>query len=282
MVIDLAGSERSASSARKSSSLLHEGSNINRSLLALANCIKMLSENKQAKQHIPYRDSKLTRLLKASLMGQNQTLMIACVSPTWLTYDETINTLGYAQRAGMIKAQQQQRVPRPRVSIDKRYATQIRQLRQEVEEEVKRSPVRSCEKNFIELNKRVSRSPIAKRPPPVIKNLDVSFIQTRNELLNSHSIVDLLQSMDSNTARRRTVHTEPGERRSRTANLKSLSAERDRFRNFKRDLYNLSQALQRGPILLRDVNRLLQEFKANRWTLQNADDIRLKRVIMYA
>ncbi len=45
---------------------------------------------------IPYRDSKLTRLLKSSLMGNTITIMIACVAPTWLNYEETLNTLSYA------------------------------------------------------------------------------------------------------------------------------------------------------------------------------------------
>ena len=104
IVIDLAGSERNINSTKMTSSLLHEGANINKSLLALTNCIKILSDQKNSSSHIPYRDSKLTRLLKSSLMGHTNTLMIACISPTWLTYDETINTLGYAQRAGMIKS----------------------------------------------------------------------------------------------------------------------------------------------------------------------------------
>lgn len=61
-----------------------EGANINKSLLALGNCINILSQKKtgqpQGTQHIPYRDSKLTRILKDSLGGNTSTLMIACIS----------------------------------------------------------------------------------------------------------------------------------------------------------------------------------------------------------
>ena len=76
-LIDLAGSERAT---QNTGERLIEGANINRSLLALANCINALSSDN--KNHIPYRDSKLTRLLKDSLGGNCRTLMIANVAPT--------------------------------------------------------------------------------------------------------------------------------------------------------------------------------------------------------
>ena len=104
-IIDLAGSERAASTKNRGERL-HEGANINRSLLALGNCINALciEENQDFKKkinknHIPYRDSKLTRLLKFSLGGNCQTVMIVCISPSSLHYDETLNTLKYANRA---------------------------------------------------------------------------------------------------------------------------------------------------------------------------------------
>ena len=60
-----------------------EGANINRSLLALGNCINILSDNMRPPgSFVPYRDSKLTRLLKDSLGGNTKTVMIACVSPS--------------------------------------------------------------------------------------------------------------------------------------------------------------------------------------------------------
>ena len=80
-----------------------EGANINRSLLALGNCINILSDRQKAGSFVPYRDSKLTRLLKDSLGGNTKTMMIACISPSFLCYEETTNTLKYAQRARNIK-----------------------------------------------------------------------------------------------------------------------------------------------------------------------------------
>lgn len=64
------------------------------------NCINNLADGVK---HIPYRDSKLTRLLKDSLGGNCQTVMIACVGPTVLSYEDTYNTLKYAARARTIK-----------------------------------------------------------------------------------------------------------------------------------------------------------------------------------
>ena len=82
-----------------------EGANINKSLLALGNCINMLHENNQKGQqnYIPFRDSKLTRLLKDSLGGNCRTVMIANISPSNACYEDTHNTLKYANRAKNIK-----------------------------------------------------------------------------------------------------------------------------------------------------------------------------------
>lgn len=98
-MIDLAGSER-AQSTKCKGLRFKEGANINKSLLALGNCINKLSDGAK---HIPYRDSNLTRILKDSLGGNCQTLMIANISPSSLTYEDTYNTLKYASRAKKIR-----------------------------------------------------------------------------------------------------------------------------------------------------------------------------------
>ncbi|XP_050073738.1 kinesin-like protein KIF18A [Anopheles maculipalpis] len=98
-MIDLAGSERAAST-KGLGIRFKEGANINKSLLALGNCINKLADGLK---HIPYRDSNLTRILKDSLGGNCQTVMIANISPSSLTYDDTYNTLKYASRAKKIR-----------------------------------------------------------------------------------------------------------------------------------------------------------------------------------
>lgn len=102
-LVDLAGSERAAVTQNRGQRLL-EGANINRSLLALGNCINALGEKgASAASFVPYRDSKLTRLLKDSLGGNCRTVMIANISLAAASVEETLNTLKYANRAKNIK-----------------------------------------------------------------------------------------------------------------------------------------------------------------------------------
>lgn len=81
---------------------LAEGSNINKSLLALGKVINKLSE-KNSEGFVPYRDSKLTRMLKDSLGGNTKTVLITCISSHKAQIDETIHSLNYASRAKKIK-----------------------------------------------------------------------------------------------------------------------------------------------------------------------------------
>eukprot|EP00312_Isochrysidales_sp_CCMP1244_P042941 CAMPEP_0202764932 /NCGR_PEP_ID=MMETSP1388-20130828/27125_1 /ASSEMBLY_ACC=CAM_ASM_000864 /TAXON_ID=37098 /ORGANISM="Isochrysis sp, Strain CCMP1244" /LENGTH=404 /DNA_ID=CAMNT_0049433451 /DNA_START=1 /DNA_END=1211 /DNA_ORIENTATION=- len=97
-LIDLAGSERAYKTDNRGQRLV-EGRNINRSLLSLANCINALADRTRKGAHVPYRDSKLTRLLKDSLSGTSVAAMLCAVSPSSDQYEETLNTLKYANRA---------------------------------------------------------------------------------------------------------------------------------------------------------------------------------------
>uniref|UniRef100_A0A8C6Q6Z3 Kinesin-like protein n=1 Tax=Nothobranchius furzeri TaxID=105023 RepID=A0A8C6Q6Z3_NOTFU len=100
-MIDLAGSERAAQTQNRGQRL-KEGAHINRSLLALGNCINALSD-KNGTKYVNYRDSKLTRLLKDSLGGNSRTVMIAHISPAFMAFEESRNTLTYADRAKSIR-----------------------------------------------------------------------------------------------------------------------------------------------------------------------------------
>lgn len=103
-LVDLAGSER-AKRTGSGGARLKEGIHINRGLLALGNVISALGDEKKRKEgaHVPYRDSKLTRLLQDSLGGNSKTVMIACISPADINAEETLNTLKYANRARNIQ-----------------------------------------------------------------------------------------------------------------------------------------------------------------------------------
>ncbi|XP_055997072.1 kinesin-like protein KIF21A isoform X6 [Ostrea edulis] len=100
--VDLAGSERLKRTGA-TGDRAKEGISINCGLLALGNVISALGDKAKKGSHVPYRDSKLTRLLQDSLGGNSRTLMIACISPSDRDFVETLNTLKYANRARNIK-----------------------------------------------------------------------------------------------------------------------------------------------------------------------------------
>ncbi|KAH7846671.1 hypothetical protein Vadar_016834 [Vaccinium darrowii] len=109
-LVDLAGSER-ASETNNGGQKLRDGANINRSLLALANCINALGkQQKKGLAYVPYRNSKLTRILKDGLSGNSQTVMVATISPADNQYHHTVNTLKYADRAKEIKTHIQKNI----------------------------------------------------------------------------------------------------------------------------------------------------------------------------
>ncbi|XP_059351107.1 osmotic avoidance abnormal protein 3-like isoform X1 [Daphnia carinata] len=121
-LVDLAGSERQSKTGA-TGDRLKEATKINLSLSALGNVISALVDGKS--KHIPYRDSKLTRLLQDSLGGNTKTLMIACISPADDNYDETLSTLRYANRAKNIQN-------RPRINQDPKDAM-LREYQKEIE-----------------------------------------------------------------------------------------------------------------------------------------------------
>ncbi|KAM3870801.1 kinesin-like protein KIF3C [Diretmus argenteus] len=120
-MVDLAGSERQSKTGAKGERL-KEAAKINLSLSALGNVISALADGKST--HVPYRDSKLTRLLQDSLGGNAKTVMIATVGPSVKHHDETLTTLRYASRAKNIKN-------KPRINEDPKDAL-LREFQQEI------------------------------------------------------------------------------------------------------------------------------------------------------
>lgn len=100
--VDLAGSER-ASRTGTEGKQFKEGIDINKGLFALGNVISALGDETKRGQHVPYRSSKLTRMLQDSLGGNSRTLMICCVSPAESNFYESLNALRYANRARNIR-----------------------------------------------------------------------------------------------------------------------------------------------------------------------------------
>lgn len=120
-LVDLAGSERQGKTGA-TGERLKEATKINLSLSALGNCISALVDGKSS--HVPYRDSKLTRMLEDSLGGNTKTCMIATCGPADYNYDETLSTLRYANRAKSIKN-------KPRINEDPK-DTMLREMQDEI------------------------------------------------------------------------------------------------------------------------------------------------------
>uniref|UniRef100_A0A1I8H8V5 Kinesin-like protein n=1 Tax=Macrostomum lignano TaxID=282301 RepID=A0A1I8H8V5_9PLAT len=128
-LIDLAGSERAAHTQNRGKRML-EGAHINRSLLALGNCINALAD-RTGHRYVNFRDSKLTRLLKEALGGNCKTVMIANISPANLHFEDSRNTLVYADRAKQIRTKVRRNVTDVSHHIAQ-YTGVINELRQEI------------------------------------------------------------------------------------------------------------------------------------------------------
>lgn len=141
-LVDLAGSERQSKTGA-SGERLKEASKINLSLSALGNVISALVDGKTT--HIPYRDSKLTRLLQDSLGGNSKTIMVANIGPASYNYDESLTTLRYANRAKNIKN-------KPRINEDPKDA-----LLRQYQEEINRLKEKLALKETVQRKKRKSK-----------------------------------------------------------------------------------------------------------------------------
>ena len=135
-LVDLAGSERvrltGATGVR-----LEESKKINQSLSALGNVIKALTETKGQRSHVPYRDSKLTRVLEDSLGGNCKTTMMAMISPALEAFAESLSTVKFANRAKHIKNTARVNEDLDQKSLLRKYERELRRLRQELDERTK-------------------------------------------------------------------------------------------------------------------------------------------------
>ncbi|KAL2320882.1 hypothetical protein Fmac_029851 [Flemingia macrophylla] len=129
-LIDLAGSE--SSKAETTGMRRREGSYINKSLLTLGTVISKLTEDKAS--HIPYRDSKLTRVLQSSLSGHGRVSLICTVTPSSSSTEETHNTLKFAHRAKYIEIRAAQNKIIDEKSLIKKYQQEIQSLKEELEQ----------------------------------------------------------------------------------------------------------------------------------------------------
>lgn len=209
-IIDLAGSER-ASATKNMGERMVEGANINKSLLALGSCINALCESGGRKTHVPYRNSKLTRLLKFSLGGNCKTVMIVCVAPASNHFDDTHNTLVYAERAKKIKTKA---VTANFINVDRhvgQYVEAINRLHAEVAElKAKLAGKSNTEAEIVRRKRNEAKAEVERAKVDIQSKLDQSreimadgaacagtvqvanillqHLRTRLDLINSNSV----------------------------------------------------------------------------------------------
>eukprot|EP01062_Namystynia_karyoxenos_P022809 TRINITY_DN1876_c0_g1_i2.p1 TRINITY_DN1876_c0_g1~~TRINITY_DN1876_c0_g1_i2.p1 ORF type:complete len:1410 (+),score=564.77 TRINITY_DN1876_c0_g1_i2:73-4230(+) len=172
-LVDLAGSERNKKT-QATGTRFRESVSINCGLLALGNVISVLADEKyqrgERKPHVPYRESKLTRLLQDSLGGNARTLMIACVSPADSNIEESLNTLKYANRAKNIRN-------KPVVNRDP-HAALVAQLREEL---------LSCREllaaHSIPFESALPRGMLRAEPPPTSAEAELEELRREKEAL---------------------------------------------------------------------------------------------------
>lgn len=162
-MVDLAGSERQSKTGAKGKRL-KEAAKINLSLSALGNVISALVDGKST--HIPYRDSKLTRLLQDSLGGNAKTVMIATVGPSHRSFEESLATLRYASRAKNIKN-------KPRINENPKDA-----LLREFQEEIARLKAQLEERGMLAKERRRRRN--SKRLSKCLAGMEEGILKERD------------------------------------------------------------------------------------------------------
>ncbi|XP_066910744.1 kinesin-like protein KIF11 [Clytia hemisphaerica] len=151
-LVDLAGSEnigRSGAMEKRA----REAGNINQSLLTLGRVITALVENAP---HVPYRESKLTRLLKDSLGGRTKTSIIATISPASCNLEETLSTLDYAHRAKNITNKPEINQKLSKKALIKEYTEQIEKLKKDLTAAREKNGIFIAEENYLEMQSQLS------------------------------------------------------------------------------------------------------------------------------
>lgn len=195
-LVDLAGSERQKKT-EASGDRLDEAKSINWSLTVLGNCIKALITSTSS--HVPYRDSKLTRLLQDSLGGNTKTCMVAAIGPASSNFEETVSTLRYADRAKQIKN-------KPTINEDSK-DTLMREMRDEIEKL----------KNMLANRKGGMSMPLASLTSPIVISADdhekMQSISSLPADMITEQIIEKVVEVDSGiTAERLAAVTDEAER----------------------------------------------------------------------
>lgn len=259
-LVDLAGSERQSKTGATGDTL-KEATKINLSLSALGNVISALVDGKSA--HIPYRDSKLTRLLQDSLGGNAKTLMVATTSPASYNYEETVSTLRYANRAKNIKN-------KPKINEDpkdamlREFQEEIKRLKEMLESEIQEGDEQVQDEQVDEEQEEDSVQPISKKTKSkspskpkkkIIKKVNISeldpiLMQLQEELDREKQAIMDSQDIEESDRNRLIEEAE--------AHYIEIQKERETKEALAEKLEQLEQKLLVGGVNMMDKNEAQQ------------------------
>ena len=261
-IVDLAGSER-ISMTKVSGERLEETKKINSSLTALGNVIAALIDLEKGKRtHIPYRDSKLTKLLQDSLGGNCKTIFIANVTPSSSSYQETLNTLKFADRARKIQNKAHINEKFDSKVMIKRYEKEILRLRQELKmlQSLEGSQVDNTSQIFHQ-----SAEGISADRPAVDRTTIYSEIESKSrEVLEEKSMIKKLQDriillesyLQDNTGQTRTAADDANDW---VAKLNQIELERNELLNEKRHIEQYREMLLKQKDIIISLTGKLDE-----------------------
>ncbi|CAK7346954.1 unnamed protein product [Dovyalis caffra] len=261
-LIDLAGSE---SSKTETTGLRRkEGSYINKSLLTLGTVISKLTDGKAT--HIPYRDSKLTRLLQSSLSGHGRVSLICTVTPASSNGEETHNTLKFAHRSKQVEIKASQNKILDEKSLIKRYQKEISFLKQELQQ-LKRGMVEnpyaaaSTQEDLVNLKLQLEAGQVKLQSRLEEEEQDKAALMGRIQRLTKLILVSTKNAMQSSLPER------PGHRRRHSFGEDELAYLPERKREYmtEEDVGSYASELSvEGRDEVADLDELVKDFKRNR------------------
>ncbi|KAJ6300173.1 hypothetical protein OIU76_021047 [Salix suchowensis] len=249
-LVDLAGSENVVRSGAKEGRV-REAGEINKSLLTLGRVINALVEHSG---HVPYRDSKLTRLLRDSLGGNTKTCIIATVSPSIHSLEETLNTLDYAHRAKKIKNRPEvnQRVAKSELIKD--LYKEIERLRQEIYDEREKNGIYTPHDRFqIE---EAERKALVEQ----IKNMEFDLLFKDKELMGLQKLYDTQQTLTAELSEKLQMTQKDLEKTQNTL-LEIEGRNRKANATIKEKEHLISNLLQSEKSLTKQASELREELE---------------------
>lgn len=230
-MVDLAGSESIGRSGAVASRA-REAGNINQSLLTLGRVINALTTNAS---HIPYRESKLTRILQDSLGGKTITTIIATLSPSSTNLEESLSTLDYAQRAKNIKNNPEVNQQVTRKALLKEYNEEIEKLRKDLAAAREKNGIFLAQENYDQMQEQITEN------NGRIEELEGQLMGFTTKLQHVISDLEFMENQYELTYRKHLNAIQKLEKR--RAELKQEKEEHDRSR---RELLATKQALEQS------------------------------------